>query len=120
LGQLAPDRLAVVAGEGDQAHQRGVERGQRDAGEQQRAHRQLALPADDAHQQRGGGDPAAEGRHRQCVGAKGHDPGPGKLISKRDGRDRRKGRARGDADQPRIGERVAEHALHHRAGNRQR
>ena len=59
LGQLAPDeaaqhpqrevaQLAVVAGVGDEAGQGPVERGEGDAGEQQRADRELAVPADDA------------------------------------------------------------------------
>ena len=37
-------QLAVVAGEGDEPHQRGAERAERDAGEQQGAGCELALP----------------------------------------------------------------------------
>ena len=81
-------QLAVVAGKRDQSHQGAVERCEGDTGEQQGADRHLALAADDCNQDHGGGDAADERRHRQGIGAEGLDPGHGKAVAERNGRDR--------------------------------
>ncbi len=113
-------QLAVVAGEGDEARQRGCEGAERDAGQQQRAGGELALARHQQHQGGGGGKAAAEGGDGQRIDAERLGPGRGKAVAQRDGRHRRQRRAGGDADQPGIGKRIAEHALHHRARDGER
>ena len=113
-------QLAVVAGKGDEPRERAAEGAERNAGKQQCAGRQLALPADDRHQQGGGGESAAEGGEGQRVDAERPGPRGGQPVAQRDRRHGCQRGSRGDADQARIGQRIAEHALHHGAGDSQR
>jgi hypothetical protein len=61
-GQVA--QLLIVAGMGEQSGQRRRQRGQRDAGQQQRADGKLPVPGGHCHQQQGGQHAAAKGRER--------------------------------------------------------
>ena len=131
LGQLAPDRLPSIHSVRSRSSRSSLAKAMRPVSALAKA--PSAMPASSSvlvaswpwrghqqHQRGGGGKAAAEGGDGQRVDAERLDPRRGKAVAQRDGGHCRQRRAGGDADQPGIGERIAEHALHHRAGDGER
>ena len=111
--------LPVIRHEDQQAGQRARERVDRDPGEQKRRDRGDAAHRAEPRHEQCRAEPAREGRGRQQPQAEQPGRHAEQAAAEHDRRDGGECRAGRDADQPRIGERVAEQPLHRRPGGAQ-